>query len=782
MLYNEYLSEEDSYILENEEIKKGTINFKLINFCIITVLLSLISSSGESSIFPYVMLGLASTFSLPLIVIYISSLVGMCISGITLTSFLIFTAFFITFCILTAIVNIEGISKKYVNMIKMIISMFIVQLISCIFVSNIDFLDVLNNTLISGVIFMALVTGIYVLFNIRKGYVFSSEEMVSMLILISLLISNLGFLTIYNVSVVNVLVMMITMIYGWKSSSIMGATAGLTLGLIVASINDFNITFALIVAFSGFIAGTFKKFGKIAVVIGFIIGAVLVSTVFSASSYYMISTIEILIASTIILLIPKKLSVSLDDIFNYNSKLEEVNSNLLDTSKDIKNKLKATAMVFNDMADMSLPVTNETKEETREVLKRYIIKYTENNCIGCNKCKKCSDKELLNVHIDNIASNLENSNEITEDMLIVNCHKSSSIIADLKQLNDSMKVTRLLKKKEAENSKMLSKQYKEMSKIMIDLSKNITTMPVKKSKYDIKAVREELKLTGFRIYEDEILNDENGYMEYTFITDILTDIDKQKESIVKSLSGLLERPMHIKLILNISKTEKSKIKIVAKPDFEISNLSFKGIKSGEEVSGDSYVILNDIKNKYISILSDGVGSSLEALESSKQIINMLEKLLKGGFKEDKAIQIMNSVIKLRLDENSFATLDMCVIDLESLNAEFLKLGAAPTYILSCGRVITVSNHNIPVGLLEETDYIPVTRKLKEDDIIIQISDGVVLDDENVVNNYFTSILKTVDTSLDKNEILEYIKKEMYESKNNTLVDDTTIIVHKVCKN
>lgn len=783
MLYSEYLSEEDSYILENEKQGRGKINLKLIKFCIITAVLSLVSFNGESSVMPYVMLGLASTFSMPLILVYLSSLVGMTVVGSDLNSYIIFTIFFITFGVFTAVVNIEGISKKYVNMIKMIISMFVVKFISSMFIIDISLINVLNDTLIAASIFMALVAGIYVLFNIRKDYVFSSEEIISMLILIALVISNLGFLTVYNISIANILVIMITMIYGWKSSNIMGAVSGLILGLIVSCVNDTNIIFALIVAFSGFIAGSLKKLGKIAIVVGFVIGTVIISTMFDSSSYYMISIIEVIIASLGILAIPKSLSKSLDEIFNYNCKLQEVSNNLLDTNKEIKKRLTATAMVFNDLADISINVTDESKAETREVLKRYMFKYVENNCIGCSNFKKCKDKQILNSNIENIALNLEESKDITEEMFEVKCHKTKGIIKDIIELNDSMKVTRLLRKKEEENSKLLAKQYKEMASIISNLSKNITnSTTIVKSCYDIKKIREELKLTGFRIYEDDMTVDKNGYMEYIFITDILTDIDKQKESIVKVLSTLLEKPMHIKLILNISKTEKSKIKIVAKTDYEISNISFKGIKDNENVSGDSYVVLNDIKNKYISILSDGVGNSIEALNSSKNVINMLEKLLKGGFKEDKAIEILNSVIKLRLDEGSFATLDMCVIDLQNLNAEFLKLGAAPTYILSCGRVITISNHNIPVGLLEDTDYMPVSKRLKVNDVVIQITDGVVSDDSSAIDNYFIEILKTIDTSLEKNAILEDIKYKMYNSKQGVLNDDTTIMVHKVYRN
>ena len=779
MLYNEYLSDEDSYIIE-EKKEKNKINFKYINFCIITLLLSIISLKGEISPFPYIMIGLASTFSLPLILIYAMSIIGMVIGANTLSSFVLFTLYFAFFSVFTTVVNIEGISRKYVNLIKMVISMLVVKLVAMIFI-DISIATILYEVLSASILFIVLVTGIYVVFNIKKSYVFSNEEMIAALVLIALTLTNLKGFTLYNISLMNIAVMALTMIYGWKNSSIMGAVAGLSLGLVVTVLSDFNISFIVTLAFSGMIAGMFKKFGKVAVIVGFILGSIMVSMLLSSSSYIAANMIEILIASTILLFIPKQLSKNLDDIFNYNMKIETANNNLLTGSTDVKSKLNATADMFKDLADITIPITKESKEETREIIKRYILKYTNDNCIGCIHKNKCIDEEKLVVAIDNIANKLEKLDDITEDLLNVKCSKSAQIINDIKGLNDSVKITRLLKKKEEENTKIISKQYKEISNIITNLSKNINNSSTKKSDIDIKNLREELKIVGFRIYEDELNVDKNGYIEYVFLTDILNDIDKQKESILKCLSNITCKPMHIKLILNISKTERSKIKVVSKPDFEIDNITFKGIKDKETVSGDNYVILNDLKNKYISILSDGVGSSSLADSSSKNITTMLEKLLKGGFKEDKAIEIMNNVVNLREAENNFATLDMCVIDLETLIAEFVKLGAAPTYIISGIKISTITNHNVPVGLLDKADYIPITKKLKENDVIIQVSDGIINDEENKIDNYFTAILKKVDTSMSKNDILEYIKKETFKKNGNILKDDSTIMVHKVCK-
>lgn len=77
--------------------------------------------------------------------------------------------------------------------------------------------------------------------------------------------------------------------------------------------------------------------------------------------------------------------------------------------------------------------------------------------------------------------------------------------------------------------------------------------------------------------------------------------------------------MVIKLILNSSKKEKSKIKVVSTPEFNVQNSVISIAKNGEEVSGDSYLIeeLQDLK--HISVISDGEGNGRNASKSSKML-------------------------------------------------------------------------------------------------------------------------------------------------------------------
>ena len=152
MVYNKYLENDFTEKLQIvfDFIKKG-INLKNILFIILSIFVSCQSYLGSFEPFSMVIFAVASVFNVPLILVLISSLIGFIINSATIFSIIKLLAFFILFTFITAIVNIEGVSKKYSVYIKLMVSFFIVEIISCIiggtFVSSI--LSIIINALVS---------------------------------------------------------------------------------------------------------------------------------------------------------------------------------------------------------------------------------------------------------------------------------------------------------------------------------------------------------------------------------------------------------------------------------------------------------------------------------------------------------------------------------------------------------------------------------------------------------------------------------------------------------
>ena len=761
---------------------KKFVNIKNIIFIILSFAMSNTSFMGDSSPLSLVLFGVASVFNVPLILVLISSIVGILVQSVSMTVLVKLLSFFIIFTLITVIVNIEGVSKRFSVFIKFMISFSVVEVGYNLIQGSLitDLFTCLSNIVVAAILYFVFVSGIYVLTNISKGYVFSKEESIAMVIVVAIALSIFKNITIMQLSIFNILVLILVLIFGWKNGWVAGAATGLVLGLMLTFMSDINMTYVVTLAFSGFISGILSKVGKIGVVIGFIAGNLYIAYYANGFSELTMRVSELVIASVSLLFMPKVFETKLDRIFNKNKSLENPYQNMLDSSTSVKEKIGAMSDVFDSIASVVVDVSDEDKLETREVIKKYIENTVNEKCLGCDRRKNCLNDEKLNLVVDYISNKLENNETIDEKMLDFNCELSKEFVRDIYEIYNSVKLMRILKEQERNNANKLSDQYKEVSKILSNISKNIKSDLIKIDKKQEK-LREELKFYGYLVYEDEYKEDDTG-IEYTFVTNILNNIDKQKKEIISILSNILEKPMVIKLILNSSKKEKSKIKVVSTPEFNVQNSVISIAKNGEEVSGDSYLIeeLQDLK--HISVISDGEGNGRNASKSSKNVIDMLERLLSGGFDECGAIEIINSILKLKSDSQNSSTLDNMIIDLKTGYSQYIKLGAAPTYIIHEGKIVTINNMNIPVGVSDNPDYLPISRKLIDKDIVVQISDGVLHEGLDISNNYFTEDLKTIDVNKTAKQITDEIYRNVLRENKNILNDDVTIIVTKIIKN
>lgn len=783
MIYNRYLEDGvlDKLSAVFEYLKKG-INVKNIIFLIFSVLLSSVQFMDQFEPFSIVLFGVASVFNVPLLLILIPSVITMAVTSVGTVAIVKMVVFFLLFSLVTAFLNVEGVSKKYSVYIKLMISYLIIEIVSLL-MSGILFSSILNlvtDALVISILYFVFVPGMAVLINLKKSYVYSKEESIAMITVLAIALSIFKDIEVFGFSIYNILLMVIILIYGWKNGAIMGATSGLLIGLLLTGITDANMSLVVSLAISGGIAGVLSRVGKIPVIIGFIVGNIYVAYNSSGFSELTVRLSEMLIASISLLFMPKVLELKLDSLFNKNKTIGGIEGNILSSPDVAKEKIGAVSEVFNSLANITIESTKEDKVETRDVIKKYIVDFVENKCIDCKDKRNCLDENTLNLTVDYIANKLEHNEKIDSSMLGFKCYVSEDIIEAIQEIYNSMKLTRILKRKEEENSKKLSSQYQEVSKILSSVAKNIKENMVPKDKLQIK-LRDELKFYGYIVYEDSFSKKQEE-VEYTFVTDILTNIDGQKKEIIEIVSNILEQTMTIKLILNSSKKEKSRIKLVSKTEYDIKTSIASEIKSGEEVSGDAYLAMELEDLKHLSVISDGAGSGTHASKASIAVINMLEKLLSSGFSEDKAIDIINSVIKLKSDDTCFSTLDAFVFDLKTGESLSIKLGAAPTYIIEDGKVITINNSSMPVGIIKESEYVPIAKKLKKGSIVIQISDGVVKEKMDVNDNYFKNYLANIDTKKTPKAICDELRKFVLKENKGLLDDDFTIIVNKVLEN
>ncbi|MCI8815014.1 MAG: SpoIIE family protein phosphatase [Lachnospiraceae bacterium] len=148
-------------------------------------------------------------------------------------------------------------------------------------------------------------------------------------------------------------------------------------------------------------------------------------------------------------------------------------------------------------------------------------------------------------------------------------------------------------------------------------------------------------------------------------------------------------------------------------------------KDKERVSGDSYACCQEEEGKLILCLSDGMGSGMEASKESEMVVDLLEQFLESGFTNEAAAKLVNSAVILKRQDDMFSTMDLCTIDLYTGVCEFLKAGAATTFIRRDQWVEAITSTSLALGMGDQIDFETTSRKLYSGDFLIMVTDGVL---------------------------------------------------------
>ena len=145
----------------------------------------------------------------------------------------------------------------------------------------------------------------------------------------------------------------------------------------------------------------------------------------------------------------------------------------------------------------------------------------------------------------------------------------------------------------------------------------------------------------------------------------------------------------------------------------------------ETVCGDSFTIATLKEGKELVALSDGMGVGEKACNESQAAVRLLENLLSTGYSRETALKTINSVLLLRSTAETFATVDMVMVDLYTAEVDFIKVGSAPSFIKRGKKVGVVTSNSLPIGILDNLDVISEKCYLCPRDLLVMVSDGVL---------------------------------------------------------
>lgn len=217
-------------------------------------------------------------------------------------------------------------------------------------------------------------------------------------------------------------------------------------------------------------------------------------------------------------------------------------------------------------------------------------------------------------------------------------------------------------------------------------------------------------------------------------------------------------------------------------------------------SGDRCVMRYLSDGKFAVALSDGMGTGRRAARDSNATVRLLGDFLEAGFDKTIAVKFINSIMVMKSAEEAFATVDMCIIDLFSGNAEFIKNGAEPCYIKRGYDIETVRSASLPIGVVQDIQVETFAHRLSHGDMVVMMSDGIFApcseknnsekynnyndrqnDSQTDKNDWIKTMIAEADPNMPPRELADRLLEMSKNLNGGKFTDDVTVSVIKICR-
>ena len=776
--------------LRNKLILKEVFKFQNVIIYILSFLISTISIRNGVAPFSIAILAACVGNSIPIIGVFISIIIGICLTGnmnILLEFILISVIYFVLVLLFKNKVAVEDRNEGIKTGGKVFWAVLLVM-----YFKNFKHDAFMYRAFMSSVIgaityvyYKVFVNGITVVENIRQKKAYSVEELIAMTVLIGVASLPLSKIQIFDLNLSNIVIIFMIMFLGLKNGMMIGATSGVALSLAICMYDQTTLLQVTIYAMAGILSGLLNKFGKIGVISGVLIADIILMNLAKGTGISIVYLKEIIVAAIALIIVPKNIKLDLEDLFGKNKLLNDIKC--LSQNEEVIEKLETVTNTITEIIDNS---------KIEVVPDDFIEDFLDN-----------MEKIDNNIFFDEV---MNEENGIVREIGLEIQKKSILVEKDVIEIfknhnNYIYMQDEAIKEDLQELLRIINRTYKEFElKLLRKAEKNKIIQKANESLKEIsnavKECKEEIVIES-QESEDEkditkLLNEKNYDIKYSVIKDIengkkvveiVTDLGNTKikdKSVVANIADIISRRLNNKMTFQRDKKKESSkkyIQIYSTDEKMILQVGISKItKENSLVSGDSNLQKRLDDGKYVIAICDGMGSGTKAKQTSKKAIDMIENLTMAGFNKETAVNLINSTLNLYTDEDMFTSLDLMVLDLYLGKIEMIKNGACSTYIKNKKNITKITSEDLPVGIIGDIEINTKRIDVSDGDIIVMCSDGLVEDKGEVRKDWLENFLRNVSTN-NVQKLADLILAESIDNNMGVVQDDITVIVSKVVK-
>ena len=602
-----------------------------------------------------------------------------------------------------------------------------------------------------------------------RGYYLSLLKPVSIACLSISSAVVIGALTSFNVSMFNLgmsCAVLVCLAVSQKYRYSGGAIAGTVAALGISIDNPSYMSAGLIIVIAALGCALFARLGKVTIAAGYLLICGICVMLFGSEQNIVVMS-NAFLGSLLFVILPTSQILS-------RIKYSPVSKSDMEVTKIFAERLKMSAVALKEV--------KSALEKTAQILDRNNkkeVSWVYNSACGdvCKKCKHAMScwGDRYNDTIKTFNSfmpKLRKGESVTPDDFEENlshCEKKKTLCVELNARYKEYTSANAAGRKISEMRHVLTAQLSATEKMILDMAQEFTEYERfdRKRAVEIESI---LAACGAKKVRAAVYFSHGRALAEAFGKGVL---DIPPEKLCDKISAALE------IEFDLPELEYDgadfRLTMYERAVFSIEYGASQHNKSGERNCGDYYESFVDARGFAYIILSDGMGSGARARIDSSFASGMLVKLLRCNVNPVSAIEMINNSLLVKSSDESFATLDICRIDLYSGEVELYKAGGAPTYIRSDKKLIKASAKGMPVGIDSKVNFAVQRFNIEGNDIIIMTSDGAELNEK-----WLEYELKSVEKkSTDMGSIAKSIAAAAKYSTEKGKEDDISVIAVRV---
>lgn len=567
-------------------------------------------------------------------------------------------------------------------------------------------------------------------------------------------------LSIHPSIIVAIYVLLLT---SYSSGAAMSGAMGVITGF-VSGLNSEAITLAGIMGVGIMFSTALKPFKKLGTICGFLGGICVCLLYVPQSAAIPLSTYDALIASFIFSVTPKKYISRLPELFSSHEYTPaDINKRALDY---IKRRITGVSDAFSSLQKTFSAASSMREELTKihpETLFDDVCKGLCSSCPGFTRCYECNFEDTHNM-FRQMYDKLQEKGTLIPNSFPPSFKESCSQFDVL--CTDFAHQWVLANQKAMHLSGMGSgrdlcaTQYGEISNIMQRINADIQEGFVCCDELEYVCAN---TLLENNMAINSISISENRYGKY----EILLSADKSCDMNIceNIISDVLSTNVGVDRV-----TASGVYHLVSKPRFCVDIGAMQ--KSREDECGDNICVFTYDDHLLYAIISDGMGCGERAKWESDICVTLIKEFILAGFSPETAISMTNSSLCLKAEDETFATIDLCEIDLITGEARLYKIGSAISLVYDNGEVSSVYSVSLPAGMLPHIGIKAQHKTIEDGNIILMVSDGITEAGE-IKTDWLKTQLKTPHSAMQTKA--EAIMAEAIKKSGGDIKDDMSVV-------